>query len=321
MVLPFALASMPASAADPIAESLFQEALTLMEQGKFREACPKLETSQKLEAKSGTMTVLASCNEQIGKSATAWAQYKEAAALARAQGRKEHMDKASELAAALEPKLSKLQINAQALQGGTPLTVKLDGNVVLEGVLGAAFAIDPGLHTLEATAPGKRSWSIHVEIADKPETTVIAVPALEAEKPPAPPPQAPRPVILPPVAADPHVPRWAWIAGATALASMGVSVGFLIDQRMASDALDEHCGGAARDRCTPVYDFKSDRDREKRDFGLFVGFGIGGLGLAAASLAGILTARPSGPRAPSRLAAVTPWLGHGVIGASVDLRF
>src|SRR4051812_48166576 len=99
------LASMPARAEDPIAESLFQEARTLMERGQFKDACPRLEASHRLEPKSGTMTMLASCNEQIGKLATAWAGYKAAAAIARAEGRKEHVDKATELAAALEPRL------------------------------------------------------------------------------------------------------------------------------------------------------------------------------------------------------------------------
>src|SRR5437868_9667352 len=61
------LVSVPARAADPMAESLFQEARALMEHGRFEDACPKLAASHRLEPKSGTMTMLASCDEQIGK--------------------------------------------------------------------------------------------------------------------------------------------------------------------------------------------------------------------------------------------------------------
>ena len=48
-------ASTVARAADPIAESMFQEAIEMMEQGNVAEACPRLEASQRLEAKSGTL--------------------------------------------------------------------------------------------------------------------------------------------------------------------------------------------------------------------------------------------------------------------------
>jgi len=329
MAIAIALASLPASAADPMAESLFQEALALMGEGRFRDACPKLEASQRLEAKSGTMTVLASCNEQIGKIATAWAQYKEAAAIARTEGRKEHVDKATELAAALELRLGKLRIDAQTPQGGVQLTVELNGSVVPEAIFGIAFAIDPGTYTLAAMAPGKQTWSATVEIKGQLGTTTVAIPELEAEKPVAPPPPMPAPTLaLPPqapppkpVVVDRRIPPWAWVVGAGGLVSVGVSAGFLVDQRLASSTLDDRCGGAARDRCTPGYDFAADHAREKRDFGMFLGFGIGGLGLAAASVIGIVTVGPSSTSTTSRRATITPWLGPDAMGASVELGF
>src|SRR5262245_30306021 len=100
-----------ARAADPAAEALFQEAVNLMKNNDFAAACPKLEARQRREARSGTLLNLASCREHEGKTATAWALYKDAATMARSEGRREHADKASKLAAALEPKLARLRVD------------------------------------------------------------------------------------------------------------------------------------------------------------------------------------------------------------------
>src|SRR6187200_393022 len=66
------------------AEALFDEALRLMHAGSFAEACPKFEVSQRIEAAVGTMLYLAECYEKIGRTASSWATFREAASLAEA---------------------------------------------------------------------------------------------------------------------------------------------------------------------------------------------------------------------------------------------
>jgi hypothetical protein len=315
----------PAQAANPQAESLFREAIALMKSGSFADACPKLEASQELEAKSGTLITLASCNEQLGKTATAWVQYKEAAALARSQGRADHVNKATELADAIEPKLVKLRIDAPA---DADVSVTLDGKPVLAATFGVPFAIDPGPHTVEASAPGKVVWSTSVDVVADGGIHAVTIAELEPVPQPEPPPVVPVPAPLPPPLPPPApvvppwqppppkpkdgVPVWAWVTGGLGVASLAVAVGFAIDQRAASAALDDNCGGEARDRCPPTYDFDGDHARETRDFGLFVGFGIGGAALVVAGVAGVLASKPW---ADARH--VTPWVELGPMGVAV----
>src|SRR5687768_2630591 len=64
------------------AEALFQQGLGLFEGGKTQEACPLFEQSHRLEPKLGTLLNLALCHEKLGKTASAWAEFTEAANLA-----------------------------------------------------------------------------------------------------------------------------------------------------------------------------------------------------------------------------------------------
>ena len=299
-----------------------------MKDGRFAEACPKLDASQKLEPKSGTLMTLANCSEQVGRTATAWAQYKEAAALARKEGREDYAEKATGLASKLEPKLSKLRIDAQMNQGGVELTVQLDGKTVLSGTFGVAFAIDPGAHEIMASAPGRQTWQTAITIGPRADSKVVAVPQLErADAEPTQPqptdpdtPTPPTPQPPEPFGGDQEpsaIPVWAWIAGAVGLVAIGGAVAFKVDQGSAARALDEQCGGAARNRCPSGYDFAADRMREERDFGLFVGFGALGVVGVGVGIVGIALG------ASGRLGAarVVPIVSDRVAGVSFDMDF
>lgn len=303
-----------AAAGDPAAESLFQEALELLRASRVDEACPKLAASHELEPRSGTLIVLASCHELQGKTATAWTEYKDAAELARSEGRKQKLDKALELAAAVEARLSRLRIDVASREQG--LEVSLDGRAVAEGALGAAIAIDPGEHLVEARAPGRAAFAVRVSVAAGEELGTVTIPALAALDPglppvvsvpavaPAPGPLAPslstmRPPMAPPLRAPDRAgaPAWAWVAGGTGLALAVVAVVFRVDQAAAAAALDDACG-ADRKECPRGYDFAADRAREKRGMGLFLGFGAGGLAALGASVLGFTIL--AGPAASDR---------------------
>jgi serine/threonine-protein kinase len=198
-----AVAHADTSAADKAtAEALFDHARSLMKEGKYAEACPKLAESQRLDAGLGTMLYLADCYDHNGQTASAWALFLEAASLAHTAGQADREKKARAHAAALEPKLSRLSISLAAGAEIPGIEVKRDGQPIGKALWGTAVPLDPGEHHIEASAPGKQPWSVTLQIgAQELSTRNVEVPALaDVPKPatPAPPPVAPAPAAPPP---------------------------------------------------------------------------------------------------------------------------
>lgn len=171
------LAPRAALAADSAAaEALFVDAKKLLAEGHLVEACAKFEESLHMEEGIGTLYNLADCHERIGKTASAWGEFTSAAAMARAQGQAAREQAAHQRAAALEPRLSKIVVRVSAPR--PDLLVKRDETVVGPGQYGTPIPIDPGEHTISATAPRKKPWSAKIQVAGTTPST-IDVPSLE----------------------------------------------------------------------------------------------------------------------------------------------
>src|SRR5262245_38672975 len=61
------------------AEALFDQGRAAMQEGDFGKACGLLERSQHIDPGVGTLLYLAECYEKSGRSASAWATFREAA--------------------------------------------------------------------------------------------------------------------------------------------------------------------------------------------------------------------------------------------------
>ncbi len=163
------------------AEALFNQGRDLMTAGKFAQACPKFEASQQLDPGLGTMLNLAECYEKTGRTASAWAEYREAIPLARATGSKARQDLASERAQALQERLSTLTIRAMSGDdAGAHLEVRRDGVALQEAEFGSPIPVDPGEHVIEAVAPGKQPWSSKVQVGANAAKVSVEIPKLEA---------------------------------------------------------------------------------------------------------------------------------------------
>lgn len=160
------------------AEALFDRGLTLMQQGKYAEACPQLEQSQALDRGIGTMLYLAECYERLGRVASAWALFREASSAARAEGQSERAQAGATRAAALERRLPKLTVRVDAASRVAGLEVARNGQALASSLFDLAVPVDPGEHQVDARAPGKKPWSQRVAVAEG-VATVVEVPVLE----------------------------------------------------------------------------------------------------------------------------------------------
>lgn len=145
---------------------------------KFAEACPKLAESLRLDPAAGTQLNLAFCHEGEGRTATAWAEYNDALTQARRDGRPEREEFISGKLRGLSGKLMLLAIALAPGADVPALEVSLDGAIVGAAALGVASPVDPGVHSLEAHAPGFAPWRIEVRVAVGDPKRVVTVPRL-----------------------------------------------------------------------------------------------------------------------------------------------
>lgn len=146
------------------AQALFDEGRRLVDQGKYAEACTKLESSQRLDPGAGTLLWLATCYDKNGQTASAWVTYTDAATASHDR----HPDwaaRANQRANALFPTLSHLAIEVPAPPDG--VVVKRDGKVLDAGSYGSAMPVDPGHHVVDATAPNKLPFHKEVDVGPK----------------------------------------------------------------------------------------------------------------------------------------------------------
>ncbi len=171
------------------AEALYVEAQRLIGQGKFVEACPKLEDSQRRDPGIGTMLYLADCYEKVGRVASAWAEFREAEDLShkendqRAEVAKRHAD-------ALEPRLARLTIKVSPASDVQGMIIRRDGKALGPSERGVAIPVDPGPHVVTVEAPKKKPWKRPITIAETPTNTDLEISGLEDAPEPPPPPKA-----------------------------------------------------------------------------------------------------------------------------------
>src|SRR5262245_49057221 len=79
-------ASAQSAGAKAEAEALFEAGRALLASDDYDKACEKFLASERLDPAVGTLMNLAECSKRAGRTATAWAYLREAAALARTRG-------------------------------------------------------------------------------------------------------------------------------------------------------------------------------------------------------------------------------------------
>jgi hypothetical protein len=162
-----------------MAESLFREGKRLSAEHKYAEACPRFEESFKIDHGLGTLLNLASCHESDGKPASAWAEFSEAVSQAKRQGDADRAQLAEDHVKALEPKLGHVSVGLAPGASVPGLVIKFDSRELSQAALGVQIPVDPGKHLLEASAPGKQSYSQTFETPAAATVLTVTVPALQ----------------------------------------------------------------------------------------------------------------------------------------------
>jgi hypothetical protein len=174
------------------AEALFRDGRNLIKQGKLEAGCDKLAASEKLESSVGTLLNLGDCREKLGQTATAWAAFRKAEAMAKRDGNdKKRQAEAKRRADKLETNLSNVVL--QVGKATPNLVIKRDGEVLDAATFNTPLPVDPGSHTIVAEAPGYKPFRTDVTVA-KGSKRYVVIPTLEP---------VPAPVVVTPPPAPP----------------------------------------------------------------------------------------------------------------------
>lgn len=310
-------------------QALF-EGQSLMALGRYREACGKLEESQRRQPALTTQWSLADCWEKDGRASRAWALYRQIATEARSSAETKRL--ATARAMAIEPRLARLKIQvARAPIEG--LHVSLDGMSLSPRQWDSDLRVDIGRHSVYAQAPGHRSWQRMVQVSAGGAPTRIDVPELEVATSGGEPgptrsaasgPALPDTSRLPADPVDePARPRYtaAYVAGGIGLA--GLTVGAL------SEWLASSKGAEARKLCPGNTDncrqsTKDDADALKRYAKnartvSHVALGVGAVGVVVGGIL-LYTARKKEARRAAKMK-VAPKIGLDGVGVNVSGTF
>src|SRR5258708_8535828 len=143
----------PTDAQLAAARELFADAESDEDAGQWLGALEKLRRVSRVKETAGVRYHEALCEEHLGRLASALSDYTAAEAQARAENAQDVMQPVAKQLAELAPRVPRLTIRV-APDAGTA-TVRLDGAAVAPGLVGTAIAVDPGMHRVQATAPGR----------------------------------------------------------------------------------------------------------------------------------------------------------------------
>jgi serine/threonine-protein kinase len=270
------------------ADAAFTEGKHLLEHGSEAEACARFAESKRLAPAIGVTLYLADCYQRLGKTASAWTEFRSAEALARA-----HKDKRAELARlraqALEAQLARITVRVATSLSSADVT--LDGLPLAVDAWGTAMPVDPGDHVVIAhSGPKHREFTVHVD-ADKPVATVdvdsLDEPAAPAEPPPTPSPAsdsalAPAETPVPSDSAGDSTRLWASV-GLLGVGVVGVGLGSVFGIKAISDRNASNAGPCnAADQCSAHgLSLRDDAINEARVSTIAFVVGAAGLGASA----------------------------------------
>jgi hypothetical protein len=314
------------------AEALFDEGVKLMKSGNFEEACPKLETSQRVDPAVGTLLYLGECYEKLGRAASAWATFREAQSAAESTGQSRRAQTAKQRVEKIEKELAYLTIEvADATKALPGLRITRGGIDAGTSIIGAPVPVDPGDVKIEVSAPGHQNYVVTVSVQPRSRQS-MQVPALAVKEEPKPvevePPAvaaqpfspSPSPPAPPPPPADEGGMSTLGVVGlvvaGAGLVTAGVGAVYGLRAMSEDKKADDVCSATL---CQEKAGFDHSENAVKSAKVANVAIGVGA-GLFVAGGLTFLLSPSSEPKKESAFVRVAPRVGFGFAGIGVEGR-
>lgn len=263
------------------ADALFRAGREAMQRGDYADAVHRFAESQRVEPAPGTLLNLAVAEEKLGKLSAAWEHARSAAEQLPSADDRARV--ARDLFTSLDRRVPRLVLRSKGLPAEAQ--VKLDGSELRGASFGLPIPVDPGIHRVTISAPGRleRILTIDATEASTSEGVLDVGPAV----------------------AD-HGPTERATEGGSSLRTLGwVSLGVAGAALLAGGAfglvaIDKN--GTVEERCTPTCDQEGgDAAKSGRTFATlstisFIGAGV----LAATGVVLLLVAPKATPTRPTR---------------------
>jgi len=135
------------------ADRLFREGTAALDAGRFREACPKLEESQKLDPALGTQYNVALCHQKLGESVVAYRIFSEVATASHAAGKAERERASLAKLAELSSRVGRMMLGTKAIADASGVELKIAGEVIPRQRWAEPQIVEPGSVLVQVSVP------------------------------------------------------------------------------------------------------------------------------------------------------------------------
>jgi hypothetical protein len=219
------------------ADELFNQGRTLLEAGKYKQACNKFEESLEEADALGTRLNLALCMEKRGKAYTAMVKFEDTAERAKREGDPTSESAAREHAAAMRELVPTLTVRLAKPVPGAKITLTRPGEPDQAILEGDAVQTDPtdaddaaDKITVRVTAPGYDPYTSEPFVLPPKTRHEVAIPGLTAEAG----------IVDPPVTTPPKSRRKLYAIG-LAVAGAGLTAGSALWANSIQDNAKDGC--------------------------------------------------------------------------------
>jgi len=305
------------------ARGLAQSGLNAFNEGKLDDAIDRFRRAEALVHAPPHLLYIARASASLGKLVQANEAYlrivREEVASTAPKAFVDAKKSATQEQAALEPRIPKLTIVVKVGQGASGAAgnapepvVTMDGAVVPAALVGVAHPVDPGAHTLSATARGYKANDVAIKVNESASETATltlvpdgsAVVAAESK-----PPQESKE----PSAKKSGFGVAPWVAFGVGVVGLGAGTFFVAQNRSKRDEADNLCGGgvcpAAQRGEIESLDAKADSAATYA----WISYAIGAAGIAAGA-ALIIVSKSSSSSAKSAPPMLQAWAFPGAAG-------